>query len=101
MYDQFDFIVRAGYHKPNWHGEIFYTQQNTLGGGDIRRQDMPFASNQMNYSKIGASVLYMIPQVKNLAARAWGSYTVAGRNVGQSTTVNAGLMYTLSFSKAQ
>jgi hypothetical protein len=101
MYDQFDFIVRAGYHKPNWHGELFYTQQNTLGGGDIRRQDMPFASNQMNYSKIGASVLYMIPQIKNLAARAWGSYTVAGRNVGQSTNINAGLMYTVSFSKAQ
>jgi hypothetical protein len=101
MYDQFDFIVRAGYHQPKWHGELFYTQQNTLGGGDIRRQDMPFASNQMNYSKIGVSFLYAIPQVKNLAARAWGSYTIAGRNVGQSLNVNAGLMYTLHFSNAQ
>ena len=101
MYNQFDFIVRAGYHQPNWHGELFYTQQNTLGGGDIRRQDMPFASNQMNYSKIGASFLYAIPQVKNLAARAWGSYTIAGRNVGQSLTVNAGFMYTIHFSNAQ
>jgi len=101
MFDQFDFIVRAGYHQSNWHAELFYTQQNTLGGGDIRRQDMPFASNQMNYSKIGASFLYVIPQVKNLAARAWGSYTIAGRNVGQSTTINAGLMYTLHFSNTQ
>jgi hypothetical protein len=101
MYDQFDFIVRAGYHQPTWHAELFYTQQNTLGGGDIRKQDMPFASNQMNYSKIGASFLYAIPQIKNLAARAWGSYTIAGRNVGQSTTINAGLMYTLHFSNTQ
>jgi hypothetical protein len=101
MYNQFDFIVRAGYYQPNWHAELFYTQQNTLGGGDIRRQDMPFASNQMNYSKVGVSFLHVIPKVKNLAARLWGSYTVAGRNVGQSLTVTTGLMYTLHFSKNQ
>jgi len=101
MYNQFDFILRAGYHQPNWRGELFYTQQNTLGGGDIRRQDMPFASNQMNYSKLGASFLYAIPQIKNLAARLWGSYTIAGRNVGQSTSITAGLMYTFHFANNQ
>ena len=26
------------------------SQQQTLGGGDIRRQDMPFVSNRMNFS---------------------------------------------------
>jgi hypothetical protein len=101
MYDLFDFIVRAGYHQPKWHAELYYTQQNTLGGGDIRPQDMPFASNQMNYSKVGASVLWSVPHVKNLLARAWGGYTVAGRNVGQSTTIMAGLLYHINFSKTQ
>ncbi len=101
MYDLFDFIVRAGYHQPKWHAELYYTQQNTLGGGDIRRQDMPFASNQMNYSKVGASFLWHVPHVKNLLARAWGGYTVAGRNVGQSTSVMAGLLYHINFSKTQ
>jgi len=101
MYDQLDFIVRSGYYQPTWHAELFYTQQNTLGGGDIRRQDAPFSSNQMNYSKVGASFLWNVPQVKNLAARVWGSYTVAGRNVGQSTSVIAGMMYTNPISKTQ
>lgn len=101
MFNLFDFVVRAGYHQPTWHAEFFYTQQNTLGGGDIRRQDMPFASNQMNFSKIGASLLWDVPHVKNLTARAWSSYTVAGRNVGQSFSVMAGLMYNITFSKSQ
>jgi hypothetical protein len=32
---------------------ITFSQQTTLGGGDIRRQDMPFVSNRMNLSRIG------------------------------------------------
>ncbi len=99
MYDLFDFILRAGYEKENWHAEVYYTQQNTLGGGDIRRQDMPFISNQMNSSKVGALVMWGVPNVKNLALRAWGTYTVDGRNVGQSFSIMTGLMYHLDFSK--
>jgi hypothetical protein len=101
MYDLFDLIIRAGYEKESWHAEIFYTQQNTLGGGDIRRQDMPFVSNQMNANKVGALVMWRVPQIKNLALRAWSTYTVDGRNVGQSFSITAGLMYHLDFSKDQ
>lgn len=101
MNNLFDFIVRAGYHQPKWHAELFYTQQNTLGSGDMRRQETPFVADQMNFSKVGASFLWHVPQMKNLAARLWGSYTMAGRNVGQSTSVTAGLMYTLPISKTQ
>lgn len=101
MYDLFDLIIRAGYGKENWHAEIFYTQQNTLGGGDIRRQDMPFVSNQMNANKVGALVMWSVPQIKKLALRAWSTYTVDGRNVGQSFSITAGLMYHLDFSKDQ
>jgi hypothetical protein len=53
----------------------------------------------MNYSKVGGLVMYYLPWIKNLAARGVVSYTVAGRNVGQSTTVMGGLMYTFYFSK--
>ncbi|MBS1507105.1 MAG: transporter [Bacteroidetes bacterium] len=101
MFNLFDYVVRAGYHKSNWHAEVFYVQQNTLGGSDIRRQDMPFASNQMNFSKAGVSLLLDVPHVKNLTARCWSSYTLAGRNVGQSFSVMAGLMYNIPFSQSQ
>ena len=99
MPNVFDVFVTAGYHKQALQVEASYTQQNTLGGGDIRRQDMPFVSNRMNYSKVGALVMYYLPWPKYLAARAAVNYTVAGRNVGQSTTVMGGLMYTFFLTK--
>lgn len=99
MPNQFQFFGNIGYRQPNWHAEITYSQQNTLGGGDIRRQDMPFASNRMNYSKLGVMGMYYLAKPKGVAVHAAASYTVAGRNVGQSTTYSAGLLYTIQFKK--
>ena len=101
MPDVFDFIIDIGFHKGALQTEIFYTQMATLGGGDIRRQDMPFVSNKMNASKVGALVMYYLPFPKNLAVRLSGNYTVAGRNVGQSTSLLGGLLYTFYFTKAK
>jgi hypothetical protein len=99
MPNVFDFIVDVGYHKTSLQGEVYYTEQNTLGGGDIRRQDMPFVSNRMNFSKVGGLVMYYLPWPKNFAVRANASYIVKGRNVGQSTTLTAGILYTIYFTK--
>lgn len=99
MPNVFDFIVNIGYHKGAFQADLNYMQQNTLGGGDIRRQDMPFVSNRMNFSKVGAILMYYLPKPKNLAVRATGNYTVAGRNVGQSFSVMGGLLYTIHFIK--
>lgn len=99
MPNVFDFSFSVGYIKRGLQAQLSYIEQNTLGGGDIRRQDMPFVSNQMNFSKLEGLVMYYLPKPKNLAARAAYSYTVAGRNVGQSSMWMAGLMYTFHFSK--
>jgi hypothetical protein len=101
MPNVFDLFVSIGYHKGPIQAELEFIQQNTLGGDDIRRQDMPFVSNQMNYTKGAALVMYYPPQVKNLALRASAAYTLTGRNVGQSTTLMAGALYTIQFSKNQ
>jgi len=101
MPNVFDVFVSMGYNKGGLQAEVNYMQQNTLGGADIRRQDMPFVSNRMNFSKVGVLAMYYLPKPKNLAVRASYSYTVAGRNVGQSTTLMAGALYTLRFSKDQ
>lgn len=98
MPNVFDYIVNVGYHKKAFQADINYTQQNVLGGGDIRRQDMPFVSNRMNYSKIGAFVMYYVSRPKGLAVRAGATMTVAGRNVGQSTALMGGLLYTIRFA---
>jgi hypothetical protein len=101
MPNTLDGIARMGYHKGSLRTEVYYTVQRTLGGGDIRRQDMPFVSNQMNFMKVGASIMFVSPHLKYIALRAWGNYTLAGRNVGQSTTLTLGAMYFIHFSKEQ
>jgi hypothetical protein len=97
MPDVFDYTVSAGYRRPGLDIPISFSQQITRGGGDIRRQDAPFVSNRMNYSKVDALVTYDLPMMKSLSVRAAGSYIVQGRNVGQATTVTAGLLYTFHF----
>jgi hypothetical protein len=99
MPNQLDYKVDLGYHKGPIQVEVSYMQMNTLGGGDIRRQDMPFASNRMNANRIGALVMYYVPFIPNLGVRGAVNYTVAGRNVGQTTSLLAGLMYTIKFKQ--
>lgn len=99
MPNVFDFAFSAGYLKNSLNVFLTYSQQNTLGGGDIRRQDVPFVSNRMNFSKVDATVMYYLPKPKGLAVRAAAGYTVAGRNVGQSTYAMGGLLYTFHFAK--
>ena len=94
-----DYSFNVGYLKNGLQAFIGYTQQNTLGGGDIRRQDMPFVSNRMNFSKIDATVKYFIPKINSLAVWAGVGYTVTGRNTGQSTYYMGGFLYTLHFGK--
>jgi hypothetical protein len=92
-----DYNVNLGFLRSGLQIELLYQQQNVLGGGDIRRQDMPFVSNRMNFSKVGVMMMYYLPFHKNLAVRAMINQTIAGRNVGQSTSLLGGFLYTLHF----
>ena len=97
MPNVFDYSFSVGYLKDGLQVDLGYTQQNTLGGGDIRRQDMPFVSNRMNYSKMGLMALYYVKQLHGLAVRGSLTQTLAGRNVGSSRTFMAGILYTIHF----
>jgi hypothetical protein len=97
MPDVIDYTVSAGYANRGLQIPVSFSQQSTRGGGDIRRQDMPFVSNRMNFSKLDALVLYTLPKAKNLTLKVAGTYTVDGRNVGQATTLTAGVLYTFHF----
>lgn len=91
----FDYAMGAGYLRSGVILTGTFSQQRTLGGGDIRRQDMPFVSNRMNFSKVGGMVMYPIPKLGGLAAQAAYAYTLNGRNVGQANTFTVGLLYVL------
>ena len=92
MPDVTDYVVALGYDRRGLNITIPFTSQRTLGGGDIRRQDMPFVSNRMNLSKVEARVQFQIPKVNIASLRVEASHVLDGRNVGQSTGFSLGLI---------
>ncbi len=88
-----------GIRKQNLIAEAAVMNMYTFGGFDIRTNDMPFASNQMNSTSVGAHVKYFLPFVPNLEVIGGADWVVAGRNVGQASTYSAGLYYVLSLKK--
>ncbi len=83
--------LTAGVSRGRWQIPLSLVQQRTLGGGDIRRQDMPFVSNRMDFLRVSGGAMYALP--KNLSIRFGAAHVLSGRNVGQSTTFTSGLFY--------
>jgi len=98
MPDMTLFNFRTGYRSERWILEAVGTIMTTIGGFDIRKNDMPFPSNKMNATTVGGHFKYNFKKVDGLSLTGGGSYTVAGRNVGQSTNFDAGVFYILDFS---
>lgn len=100
MPDMLSEMVRGGYRNGDrWVIEAILSNMNTLGGFDIRKNDMPFPSNKMNSTMAGAHVKHGFTAVDGLSLDLEGGYTVAGRNVGQAAYVDIGVYYVLHFSK--
>jgi hypothetical protein len=95
----FNYNLNSGYTKRGYMAFFTWSQQRTQGGGDIRRQDMPFPSNMVNYSKIAVNTMIPVPihRLHNLSVMFNFGHIVDGRNIGQSTTYTTGLMYTVHF----
>lgn len=90
MPDVLDYTVSAGFQRGRLCIPFSFSRQRTLGGGDIRRQDMPFVSNRMDFAKAGALVMYR-------GIRLGATQIVNGRNVGQTTEITGGFFYTFHF----
>jgi hypothetical protein len=95
MPNVFDYAVGVGYYRHDLKAIGTYAEQQTRGGGDIRRQDMPFVSNRMNFRAAGFELQIPIPRVRQL--QYWIAYrnVFDGRNVGQASTITTGLMITV------
>ena len=99
MPNQLNSNLLIGIRKPNLTVQAVVMNMYTFGGFDIRKNDMPFVSNQMNMTSLGAHVKYFLPFITNLEVIGGADFVVAGRNVGQSQTYTAGLYYVLSLNK--
>ena len=93
----FDYSLSSGYLRRDLVLSASFSQQRTQGGGDIRRQDMPFVSNRMNFSRAGAWAKVPVPKLEDVSLVAGYSYVLQGRNVGQSSTFTVGVMYLFHF----
>jgi|HubBroStandDraft_1064217.scaffolds.fasta_scaffold112314_2 hypothetical protein len=93
-------LFRTGYRTNRWIVEGLLSDMITLGGFDIRKNDMPFPSNRMDALMAGAHVKYEFHSkpLKGLSLTADGNYTLTGRNVGQATTIDAGVFYIFNFA---
>jgi hypothetical protein len=92
MPDVRETALTVGYQRTGLVVPVTLTQQRTLGGGDIRRQDMPFVSNRMNFTRLDGRVQYTLPKLPGVALHAGMSHVLTGRNVGQSTGGMVGLL---------
>jgi hypothetical protein len=98
MPDVADYTVSLGLLKYDLNTNVSLTQQSTRGGGDIRRQDMPFLSNRVNFSRVAVMGMYPVPKMRALAFYLSTSRIVEGRNVGRSTSYAVGLLYSRAAS---
>ena len=93
-----NFNFRTGYRSSKLIAEAVVNIWSTLGGFDITRNNMPFPSNNMDATTIGANVKYVVTKNHNLSLVGGGNYVVAGRNVGQATTFYGSVFYIIDFS---
>jgi hypothetical protein len=89
--------LSAGYRRGRWQLPLALVQQRTMGGGDIRRQDMPFVSNRMDFTRVEGGLIYAPNVPMDLSVRLGAAHVLSGRNVGQSTTFATGLFYAYHF----
>jgi hypothetical protein len=94
--NSYDFSARLGYLKKAVQGEAFIEHSACDGGDYIRRNDMPFPTNNMKGTNVG---IYAKFQPKNIGVNARASHTISGRNAGQSTAFSVGILYQFRYLK--
>lgn len=82
-----------GYRKGELIIEGIADYMNTLGGFDIRKNDMPFPSNKMGMTRTGINLKIPVDKASRLSVVANSFYTLRGRNTGQSMSGTIGLFY--------
>jgi hypothetical protein len=94
-----NFNASVGYYHHNRQLTADYYQQRTRGGGDIRRQDNPFVSNRVDYTRAGVTAMTPFPwhPLHDVCLMFLYDRTFDGRNVGQSSTYTPAVMYNFTF----
>lgn len=88
--DAFQGTVKVGWSKGKFYGHTFYTKQESFSGDNLGDQGSNFQSLKVSYDRLGVYASYrFIPKVSTFIG--WGG-VINGLNVGQSTSVNLGIV---------
>lgn len=93
MPDMFTFNGSIGVYTKYLIAEAMVDNMTTLGGFDIRKNDMPFPSNKMNSTSAGVHIKYTFPFDTHISVLGASNYVLTGRNVGQSFDFSFGCFY--------
>ena len=88
-----DAALRLGFMKKAVQVETFIERNACVDGDNIRRNDMPFPTNNMRMTVVGAYAKF---QPKNIGLNARVNYVTDGLNVGQSFGYSIGLLYQIN-----
>jgi hypothetical protein len=99
MPDALQYNVRAGFRNKEIVAEAVVDKWVTMDGFDISKNNMPFPSNRMIQKRLGFNGKYEPEKWKGISLTAGVFSTIAGRNVGQATSFQAGFFYILNLSK--
>jgi Putative MetA-pathway of phenol degradation len=89
-----DGAINIGYLKHGIQATVFIEKFDCLGGDDIRRNDMPFPTNDMNGTDIGGYLKY---QPSHFGVNFRYAQVTKGHNIGQATSFSAGILYQFGF----
>jgi len=85
--------VGAWLLKNSLNVDITFDGQTTDGGTDIRKQDVGFPSNKMNFTRIGGFAHYYFQFIPGLGVLGGVNQIQDGRNVGKAMAYYFGLTY--------
>ena len=87
-----DAVARLGFLSKGQKLQVegFVDQFSCVGGDNIRRNDMPFPTNNMQMVSVGGYAKF---QPKRLGVNLRVAKVTSGLNVGQSTSYMVGLLY--------
>lgn len=85
-----DAAVRLGVVRRKWQLEAFGERMANLSGDNIRRNDMPFPTNNMQATTVG---FYGKVQPRQIGATVRVGKVIDGLNMGQSTSYMVGILY--------
>jgi hypothetical protein len=92
----YDASARLGYLKKAIQAEGYIEYGACDGGDAIRRNDMPFPTNNMKSTVVG---VYAKFQPKNIGVNARASHVIEGSNMGQATNFSVGVLYQFRYAK--